>query len=115
MPTPLVSKFSALRALGCGVIGVAVSFLFDHFGAHRVSTAVGLFVSVTLVLIVFGIPYRKSVAIWVAFSAFSLLNLVGALVFYHNPSLEPLATAPVLLLEVAWYLTLMSRIRKRLR
>ena len=66
----------------------------------------------TLVLIVFGIPYRKSAAIWIAFFAASLLNLVGALVLYRNPSLEPLAAAPLLLLEIAGYLMVMSWIWK---
>jgi hypothetical protein len=112
MGTPLVSRFAGLQALGCGIVGVLLSVLLDQLGLYRISTAAGVFVSVTLLLIVLGRSLLGSARLWLTIGVVSLVNISGAFAFYKIPELKPITMAPFLLIELLIYLTIIDYLRK---
>lgn len=111
MPMPLVSRFVGLQALICGAVGVLLSALLDHLGLDRISTAAGIFTSVTLLLIVLGRSLWGLHRLWIVIGVLSLFNVGGGLVFYEHAELKPIAAAPFLLIEIAAYLLVLGRMR----
>lgn len=110
---PLVSSFIGLQALACGVVGVVVSAVLDHAGYTALSTGAGLFVAVTLILIVIGYRLRRHPVLWAALCGLSLVNLGGFYLSTQHPQIKPIAFAPFMLVEVALYLLIVSRLRAK--
>jgi len=106
-----ISKFSGLQSLCCAIIGITLSFYLDHNGLHQLSLSAGLFLTVTLILIVLGFRFIRRVWWWLVMVIFAILNIMRCSFFYKFPDTKPMVALPFLFIELFVYVLVMERLK----